>query len=108
MPPSRAQVANLHRMTRPARLAKLIGFLAYFGHAEVAELADAPDSKSGEGNLMWVQVPPSVLYMSKGLRKHFPRSFFCALMARRDIRGQDGRGNGFVSLVRASVIGSIP
>ena len=27
--------------------------------AEVAELADAPDSKSGEGNLVWVQVPPS-------------------------------------------------
>jgi hypothetical protein len=29
--------------------------------AEVAELADAPDSKSGEGNLVWVQVPPSAL-----------------------------------------------
>ena len=26
----------------------------------MAELADAPDSKSGEGNLVGVQVPPSV------------------------------------------------
>lgn len=29
--------------------------------AGVAELADAPDSKSGESNLMWVRVPPPVL-----------------------------------------------
>src|SRR4051812_31765787 len=27
--------------------------------AEVAELVDAPDSKSGEGDLVWVRVPPS-------------------------------------------------
>jgi hypothetical protein len=31
------------------------------GCAGVAELADAPDSKSGERNLVWVQVPPPVL-----------------------------------------------
>ena len=27
--------------------------------AEVVELADAPDSKSGVGDNVWVQVPPS-------------------------------------------------
>jgi hypothetical protein len=32
--------------------------------AEVAELADAPDSKSGDRKIMWVQVPPSVLLVS--------------------------------------------
>ena len=35
--------------------------LAFSHFAGVAELADAPDSKSGEGNLMWVRVPPPVL-----------------------------------------------
>ena len=28
-------------------------------HAEVVEQADAPDSKSGEGNLVRVRFPPS-------------------------------------------------
>ena len=28
--------------------------------AEVAELVDAPDSKSGDGDIVWVRVPPSV------------------------------------------------
>lgn len=27
--------------------------------AEVAEQADAPDSKSGDGDIMWVRPPPS-------------------------------------------------
>ena len=37
-------------------------YILCFSHfAGVAELADAPDSKSGEGNLMWVRVPPPVL-----------------------------------------------
>jgi hypothetical protein len=30
-------------------------------HAGVAELVDAPDSKFGEGNLVWVRVPPPAL-----------------------------------------------
>ena len=34
--------------------------------ARVAELADALDSKSSEGNLVWVQVPPLVL-IKKGV-----------------------------------------
>jgi hypothetical protein len=29
--------------------------------AEVAELVDALDSKSSNGNIVWVRVPPSVL-----------------------------------------------
>ena len=29
--------------------------------AGVAESVDAPDSKSGEGNLVWVRVPPPAL-----------------------------------------------
>src|SRR4028119_1852518 len=29
-----------------------------FPHAGVAESVDAPDSKSGEGDLVWVRVPP--------------------------------------------------
>ena len=33
-------------------------------HAEVVEQADAPDSKSGEGNLMRVQFPPSAPFLS--------------------------------------------
>ena len=37
----------------------------FWSSAEVAELADAPDSKSGEGNLVWVQVPPSALAQMK-------------------------------------------
>ena len=28
--------------------------------AGVAELVDAPDSKSGDGDIVWVRVPPSV------------------------------------------------
>ena len=44
--------------------------------AEVAELADAPDSKSGESNLMRVRVPPSVLLASKGLRAKALSPFF--------------------------------
>ena len=28
--------------------------------AGVAELVDAPDSKSGDGNIVWVRLPPSV------------------------------------------------
>ncbi len=31
-------------------------------YAEVAELADAPDSGSGGGNAVRVQIPPSALY----------------------------------------------
>ncbi len=30
-----------------------------FQKAEVAEQADAPDSKSGDGDIMWVRPPPS-------------------------------------------------
>lgn len=29
-------------------------------YAEVAELVDAPDSKSGDGDIVWVRVPPPV------------------------------------------------
>lgn len=30
-------------------------------------MADAPDSKSGQGNLVWVRLPPPVLFRVKGL-----------------------------------------
>ncbi len=33
--------------------------------AEVAELADAQDSKSCPGNRVWVQVPPSALFVAR-------------------------------------------
>ena len=31
--------------------------------AGVVELADAPDSKSGEGNLVWVRFPPPACFL---------------------------------------------
>ncbi len=31
-------------------------------YAGVAELADAPDSKSGGGDIVWVQVPSPVFF----------------------------------------------
>ena len=34
-------------------------FRSMFSPAEVAELADAPVSKTGEGSLVWVRIPPS-------------------------------------------------
>ena len=34
-------------------------YLVFTTFAEVVELADAPDSKSGEGDFVRVQVPPS-------------------------------------------------
>ena len=39
------------------------------GRAEVAELADALDSKSCEGNFVWVRVPPSA--PEKNLKRFF-------------------------------------
>ena len=33
-------------------------------YAEVVELADAPDSKSGDGDIVRVQVPPSAPYQN--------------------------------------------
>ncbi len=40
-------------------LIKLRFAFAYRPNAEVVELADAPDSKSGDGDIVRVQVPPS-------------------------------------------------
>ncbi len=44
-------------------IAAMAGFAIIFffraGRAEVAELADAPDSGSGVGNHVGVQIPPS-------------------------------------------------
>ena len=43
-------------------------------------MADALDSKSSEGNLVWVQVPPSVLQAGKGLTAICRESFFFGVM----------------------------
>ena len=45
-------------------------------------MADASDSKSDEGFLVWVQVPPSALLTKKECHGH---SFFVALFQRRDL-----------------------
>jgi hypothetical protein len=46
----------------------LLNFSRYTSHtifqAEVAELVDAPDSKSGDGDIVGVRVPPSVFYLA--------------------------------------------
>ncbi|MDX6382242.1 MAG: hypothetical protein QOI57_3266, partial [Rubrobacteraceae bacterium] len=42
--------------------------------AGVAESVDAPDSKSGEGNLVWVRVPPPALVKSPAKRQLFIRA----------------------------------
>ena len=42
--------------------------------AEVAELADAQDSKSCPGNRVWVQVPPSALFVAR-TRSYLDKDF---------------------------------
>src|SRR5215208_4725246 len=49
-------------IVKEARYSRRSTFVHWYNvevlHAGVAELVDAPDSKSGEGNLVWVRVPP--------------------------------------------------
>jgi hypothetical protein len=61
----------------PFVIEKSPSILAFSHFAGVAELADAPDSKSGEGNLMWVRVPPPVLSKSRCFWNHPEAAFFC-------------------------------
>src|SRR5919107_1510537 len=42
----------------------MVCYMSSFLIAGVAELVDAPDSKSGEGNLVWVRVPPPAPHKS--------------------------------------------
>ena len=42
------------------QLDHLLGFVIIRCNAGVAELVDAPDSKSGDSDIVWVRVPPSV------------------------------------------------
>src|SRR5215207_5001916 len=56
--------------------------------AGVAELVDAPDSKSGEGNLVWVRVPPSA-------QRNFPANvkvFLVCIHRSSFTEGRIGRG----------------
>ena len=52
-------------------------------------MADAPDSKSGPRKGVWVQVPPSVVQMSKGLAENPASPFFVAPNPERGKNGED-------------------
>src|SRR5690348_13762500 len=60
---------------RPAYLFQSVDLLPIFS-CRSGGMADALDSKSSMGNHVWVQVPPPVLQMRKGLAKISRESFF--------------------------------
>ena len=74
-------------------------------YAEVVELADAPDSKSGDGDIVRVQVPPSApvfesLALRQKIREMSTSLFFLSLFPRLSLccQSQDYRNN--VTLAR--------
>src|SRR5918999_4919245 len=52
--------------TKQPQLYFMVCCMLPFLTAGVAESVDAPDSKSGEGNLVWVRVPPPAQSSSRG------------------------------------------
>src|ERR687896_906382 len=65
--------------TKQPQLCFMVCCMLLFLTAGVAESVDAPDSKSGEGNLVWVRVPPPALQEIPAKRRivhRFSRGFF--------------------------------
>ena len=75
--------------TKQPQLCFVVCYMHPFLTAGVAESVDAPDSKSGEGNLVWVRVPPPAQHKSAA---HPTVSLVCT---RRSILTEGRFGDSF-------------